>query len=911
MQLTKNQIDGIYVQLGALASVCDNAESQDGQGFSKADLVGHYISELPRSFFNEEIGLVSLLLIRKYQKQLKDMGHNPQPFIDLIKQEHAADYENAQLNRRSISQRRLRLTSSGDFEIYFPNKSKMFGFNSALPNGFDWIEEQKIPHGYLFIVKRGARAFVENTVANFSNWLMSDMAETALTDTSLDSIDVKHALKYDLNISGEYAANLVLDWPNTRVYLDRIRKFSKRRFNGVDAWNVNIQTVADVDLLREMVEEEGKTVLLSDSVEKLLSDWELLRSDIELQENERAQLAKEKEYRERPVANVGLIENAFIIKFSSFSWSLVNWVKAELNNKSFNRDTKDWNVEYSEQNIVALHNKLQDENWIFSTSATKHIEDAYLKAANDLQKEAENKELSLYISTLKEPTEGFTCDLSKINGNPFPFQLVVAEYNQRRQNLLIADEMGLGKSLASLICATNNHLDDSVIVMCPAIARLTWRNEIDKWLFDKSVYICRKANSKKNAAKEREAIQAANFVVVSYNKAEVYREELKLKESKLFIGDESQYLKNEKAKRTKAAMSVSDTCDHVYLLSGTAMKNRPKELITQLTMLGIFESEFGGFFEFTRKYCDGHNNGWGYVFDGASNLSELRERLRQTCMVRRKKDDVMELLPPKRRIRIPIEIDNRKEYDKANTDFVAALKKNAKAKATLAAKKEKPAKRKKFIENYVKRTVASALKAQALTHINTLRKIVAAGVQNAACDWISEYASCDDPLVVFVYHKEQQKFIYDQLKGKGLRVGKIVSGMSDEARKQTENDFQNGLYDVVICALMSANTNITLTAASRCITIEYDWVPGEHLQAEDRIRRIGTSINIESIDCYYFHAQDTVYDHFWNVIIGKLSDIEKAMDSDSVTEYELSDDEARADIIKGFMNDFDFIKEAA
>lgn len=74
MQLTKSQIDGIYVQLGALASVCDNAESQDGQGFSKADLVGHYISELPRSFFNEEIGLVSLLLIRKYQKQLKDMG---------------------------------------------------------------------------------------------------------------------------------------------------------------------------------------------------------------------------------------------------------------------------------------------------------------------------------------------------------------------------------------------------------------------------------------------------------------------------------------------------------------------------------------------------------------------------------------------------------------------------------------------------------------------------------------------------------------------------------------------------------------------------------------------------------------------------------------------------------------------
>lgn len=57
--------------------------------------------------------------------------------------------------------------------------------------------------------------------------------------------------------------------------------------------------------------------------------------------------------------------------------------------------------------------------------------------------------------------------------------------------------------------------------------------------------------------------------------------------------------------------------------------------------------------------------------------------------------------------------------------------------------------------------------------------------------------------------------------------------------------------------------------------------------------------------------QDTVYDHSLNVIISKLIDIKKTMDSDPVTEYELSDDEAKADIIKGFMNDFDFIKEAA
>lgn len=913
--LNQSQISEIYEMLGALSSVCDNAMQRDGAGFSKADLIGHYITEMPPAYFDDTWSLISLLLIKKYKRQLAEFGFDVTPLMAILKEVSKEDVANTRSARATRQQRRVLMTEDGDFEIYFPNKDAMRGFNAHLPSTHDWISQRDIPHGYAFIVKLGARAFVANTVEQFSNWLIPDDVRSFLEDESLDTINVSDAVKHDLYILGTTLdAPLTLKWEDIHRFLPVVREFSTRSFNGVDAWSVDIRTVADLEMLCGLLGRKDCSVYVSPGVSAELKELDKKREHLAALEKNDEAVRKKAQSQEGPRCVVSVSGDSFRFEFTKFSYDFVNWIKKNMVGRTFSGGSPSfWTAPASDENVTELYAKLEDKEWTFKKSAAALVEDRYIDAIAAIAEAQRLRELALRISSQKLPDDDFVVDQSAINGTLLPFQGVVLQYNSIHKNMLIGDDMGLGKTLTSLACAAANKLHDAVNISCPAIARLTWRNEIQKWLPDATWYICKKANSKKNAAKEKEAILAADFVITSYNKMAVYQDVLAERSAKLFIGDESQYLKNPKSQRTQASMAVSEACDYVYLLSGTALKNRPRELATQLKMLRVLDSEFGGESNFLFTYCGPEHNGYGYSFNGSSNLSELRTKLRETCMVRRLKDDVMEFLPEKRRMRIPVEIANRKEYDKANADFEKAVVKTVEAEAKAVAKdnKLKGDERKAFIDDYVKRRVERAARAEMFVHLGILRQIVARGLEAAACEWIEGFCEDGEKLVVFVYHQEQQKQIYRTLSEKtGLRVGKIVSGMSDEQRKQVEEDFQAGLYDVVICSIMSANTNITLTASTTVLTVEYTWVPGDHIQAEDRCRRIGTSMDVDSINCYYLHAEDTVDDLFWETIVSKFEVIEQAMDNDEGVGFENLDEEVRSSIINGMMAQFDFVKSA-
>ena len=53
------------------------------------------------------------------------------------------------------------------------------------------------------------------------------------------------------------------------------------------------------------------------------------------------------------------------------------------------------------------------------------------------------------------------------------------------------------------------------------------------------------------------------------------------------------------------------------------------------------------------------------------------------------------------------------------------------------------------------------------------------------------------------------------------------------------DNFQNGLIDVLICTYGVGSTGLTLTRSHRVILLDRPWTPGDVLQAEDRVRRIG------------------------------------------------------------------------
>ncbi len=132
------------------------------------------------------------------------------------------------------------------------------------------------------------------------------------------------------------------------------------------------------------------------------------------------------------------------------------------------------------------------------------------------------------------------------------------------------------------------------------------------------------------------------------------------------VFDEAHYLKNHTSARSKLARQLAaqvrpkaDRADRsgdagrttirVYLLTGTPLTNRPRDLFVLLQLVGHPLGR--SFLSFAKRYCAAERNDFGWQTRGASNIEELTVQL-HGVMLRRSKDQVL-ALPPKLRTWLP------------------------------------------------------------------------------------------------------------------------------------------------------------------------------------------------------------------------------------------------------------------
>ena len=150
-----------------------------------------------------------------------------------------------------------------------------------------------------------------------------------------------------------------------------------------------------------------------------------------------------------------------------------------------------------------------------------------------------------------------------------------------------------------------------------------------------------------------------NITVISYEFMTKMSDEIARKNYKIVVADESHYLKNGQAKRTKAVLPVIRKAKRVILLTGTPALSRPAELYTQISSLQ--PRQFPTWQEFGTRYCDLKQGRWGMEANGATNLGELNCLL-QEVMIRRLKADVLTQLPSKRRQQVSIGVEIRPKH---------------------------------------------------------------------------------------------------------------------------------------------------------------------------------------------------------------------------------------------------------
>jgi SWI/SNF-related matrix-associated actin-dependent regulator of chromatin subfamily A-like protein 1 len=234
-------------------------------------------------------------------------------------------------------------------------------------------------------------------------------------------------------------------------------------------------------------------------------------------------------------------------------------------------------------------------------------------------------------------------------------------------------------------------------------------------------------------------------------------------------------------------------------------------------------------FRFALRYCGAVQTRFGWDLSGASNLDELRERLRSTVMLRRTKEEVLPFLPPKRRT--IIELSPGSDLQKVLDDEWAAFRA---FEATGATPETYEAKVKSL--HYPK------LKAK--EHLAIARHRTALEKVPVCAEFITEALNTgSEKLIVFAHHRDVVAALDEKL-GRFSPV-QVMGGMTALHKQKAIDRFRvDPGCRVFIANIKVGGLGIDLSHCSHVVFCELTWTPADITQAEDRAWRIGTRSSV-------------------------------------------------------------------
>jgi SWI/SNF-related matrix-associated actin-dependent regulator 1 of chromatin subfamily A len=373
-----------------------------------------------------------------------------------------------------------------------------------------------------------------------------------------------------------------------------------------------------------------------------------------------------------------------------------------------------------------------------------------------------------------------------------------------RGRALLADEMGCGKTIQALEWIRRIPKRRPVIIVTPASLKYTWQVEAAQH-FDMRIEVL------EGRAKPRSYLPG-DIVVINYEILASWLPIIRKANPQCIIIDEIHFIKNPRAKRTKACLKLARKACSVVGLSGTPITNRPIEFWSILH--AISPKLFPSYVQFAWRYCKPRHTRWGWDFSGARRMDELHRILRQTCMIRRLKEQVLPELGSKVRKVVAFRLTTYKEYDQARDDFLTWLRGISPAKAKRAAR------------------------SKALVKIGYLLRLVAKLKLEQTVKWIADFfeANPGEKLVAFTGNTFVIDFLRERFPKSVVVDGRVVGRMRVESVRKFQSHRGVNLF---LGNWKAAGVGITLTTAKTVVALDYPWTPGDLLQGEDRIHRIG------------------------------------------------------------------------
>ena len=380
-----------------------------------------------------------------------------------------------------------------------------------------------------------------------------------------------------------------------------------------------------------------------------------------------------------------------------------------------------------------------------------------------------------------------------------------------RGKCLLADEQGLGKTHQALSWILKIPSFRPVVIICPASVKYTWQ-AIAAQHFGMRVEVL-------DGMKPKRTQQLpGNLLVVNYDILTSWLPLLLKAAPQVIVFDEAQMCANFQSQRSQSVFALCQQARSVVGLSGTPFTNEAEALWSVLQMIN--PKLFPDYTKFVWRYCNPQKTYWGWRFKGAKRIRELNQILESRVMIRRLKSEVEKELPTKIRKTEYFKLNNkqRSEYTAAQRTFLQWLRKRSPARA------------------------ARARKSPALAKVGYLVRLAAEFKRKQMIAWIRDFlkANPGEKLVGLTMHKEVIRVLQKEFK----HVLFIDGSITGRKRFETIRQFQSNKRYRLLVGNWKAVVGITLTASCHAVGLDLPWTPGDLLQGEDRLHRIGQKRNV-------------------------------------------------------------------
>ena len=389
-----------------------------------------------------------------------------------------------------------------------------------------------------------------------------------------------------------------------------------------------------------------------------------------------------------------------------------------------------------------------------------------------------------------------------------PQQHEYLDYARTHHYSLLAARMGNGKTLVGITLGLIGI--GRIVIVCPAFLKINWKKEFEE--FSKKankIFVATGSNLKK--------LDPNKYDVIIVNYAILGRCEFIFDGATTVIFDESHYLLNPKAKRTKAAVSFINKYlpERLLLMTGTPNKGKAQQWYVPLFMCSLNPKNTSGidmrnhvftYWGFQHMFCNKTmlNIAGRTVtqFTGLKNVVKLRKLLKGKYM-RGKKADHSGI---------------KLEFTEVFVDY----------------EKEDPELEKAWAEFQSGSAISE--------HIMSAKASSALAKCKFTVDYVGNIIDTEGSAIVYSDHIAPVEVIGRALNLK-YNVRMITGATPMDRRQEYVEMFQSGEIECLVATITSFNTGVTLTKSSNIIMNDRNWDNTQNDQAHHRIFRIGQKKN--------------------------------------------------------------------